>query len=103
MIYLSGLIEDEKGLMVTYEHHKPELLGKTNDELLTNGILLEQLPIKEAIENKIAVLYLNKTTKEPFYVYEDAPLTPEQELAQLKADQALMQKALDDLLLGGAL
>jgi hypothetical protein len=50
---------------------------------------------------KNPVLYCNPQTKEVWYEYEDRPLTPEEEIQQLKVRQALMQQALDDLLLGG--
>ncbi|OPX04969.1 hypothetical protein [Geobacillus sp. LEMMY01] len=61
----------------------------------------EQPPIPETRFGKEPVLYANLVTKELFYEYIDRSLTQDEELQQLKERQALMQQALDDLLLGG--
>lgn len=58
-------------------------------------------PLPETKTGKNAVLYINLETNQLWYEYVDRPLTPEEELQQLKERQALMQQALDDLLLGG--
>lgn len=66
---------------------------------------VENIPDPERIAGKNAMLYVNPQTGELWYEYTDRPLTPEEEMVQLKAEQALMKKAMDDLIfnMGGAL
>jgi len=70
-------------------HYKPELLQDTS-----NGILVEQLPEPTQQDGKVAVLYVNKDTKESFYEYEDIPKSEDDETEILKkqvADLYFMQ------------
>jgi len=71
-------------------------LGKSEEELLQEGILVESLPEPEEIEGKIPILKFNGT--ELYYEYIDIPLTPEEEFQQRIE---LIQQVLDDILLGG--
>ncbi|WP_077369722.1 hypothetical protein [Anaerosalibacter sp. Marseille-P3206] len=45
----------------------------------SKGIAIEQLPIKEEIEGKIAILKCRKSTNEVWYEYEDIPESVEDE------------------------
>lgn len=110
MIY----VEFDQDGRVTLLHYMPfdPMEGITNAEgnictpeelTAKGGLLVTAIPTAVQQEGKNSELRVNLDSKELYYVYEDAPLTPEQELAQLKEKQTLMQKVLDDLLLGGAL
>ena len=102
MKFVGEFIQDEKGLRVGFVHNKPfdkvHGLGKTEEELRQIGALVDEIPEPEQIEGKIAVMYYNPQTNSFYYEYIDRPLTPEEEIQQRIE---LMQKVLDDLLLGG--
>jgi hypothetical protein len=70
------------------------------DAQKNKGVALDKLPTPEMLEGKMAVLKVKKSTGEVWYEYIDKPVDKEQELEE-KIN--LMQQALDDLLLGGAL
>ena len=81
-------------------------------ELLDNGnyITLNELPTPEIIEGKTELPYCNPQTGEFWYEYIDRPLTEEEKIEllkkeneELKEQQAIIQSALDELILGGAL
>lgn len=81
MVYLGELKEISEGKylpgMIHYMPFDEENgLGKTEDELSQEGILIEELPELETIENKIPVLYCNPTTKEVWYEQVDADIPP---------------------------
>jgi len=83
-------------------------------EDLKNGIVVDSIPEPEN-NGKLAMLHINKDTKEMWYEYEEAPLTPEQiiqnlqnELAAVKVEnegfkisQAEQDALLVELLYGG--
>lgn len=73
------------------------------EELKAEGIPLETLPQSEVRNGKIAVLMADKGTKKVWYEYYDETPTLEDEFTELKIKQDLMQKAIDDLILGGVL
>jgi hypothetical protein len=66
-------------------------------------IQVEELPVGENRKGKSAVMYLNPQTEEVWFEYTDRKLTLEEENQDLKEKQALMQQALDELILGGML
>lgn len=84
MIFLGNLeqIKDNKH-KVNFIHYKAELLQDTS-----NGILVEKLPESTQQERKVAVLYVNIDTKEPFYEFEDIPMSEESEIDILKKQVA---------------
>lgn len=84
MIFLGNLeqIKDNKH-KVNFIHYKAELLQDTS-----NGILVEKLPKQIQQDGKATVLYVNKDTKEPFYEYEDIPISEESEIDILKKQVA---------------
>lgn len=92
--------ETDTKAKVTLIHYRPELL---DEELKETGVFVEDfsIPNPEEQVGKASILYINPETKELWYEYVDRLLTPEEELQQLKDRLALMQQALDDLLLGG--
>lgn len=49
------------------------------EEERTKGIAIEQLPAREEIEGKIAVLKCNKSTNEVWYEYIDKPISLEEQ------------------------
>lgn len=69
--------------------HEKHGLGKTQEELEQEGILVDGIPEPQQIEGKSAILYCNPDTKELWYEYEDIPLTPEEE--QQKKIESLEQ------------
>ncbi len=84
MIFLGNLeqIKDSK-YKVNFIHYKPELLQDTS-----GGILVEKLPESTQQDGKVAVLYVNKDTKEPFYEYEDIPISEENKIEILEKQVA---------------
>ncbi|WP_304340477.1 hypothetical protein [Metaclostridioides mangenotii] len=84
MKFLGNLeqIKDNK-YKVNFIHYKPELLQDTS-----NGILVEKLPEQLQQDGKIAILYVNIDTKEPFYEYGDIPQIEEDEMDILKKQVA---------------
>jgi len=72
MIYLGNLeqIKDNK-YKVGLIHYRPQ------DIDTSEGILVDKLPEPTQQDGKVAVLYVNIDTKEPFYEYEDIPKTEE--------------------------
>lgn len=85
---------------VSIVHYQPDLLS---EEEKGEGILLESLPNPQTPPDKMPVLYYDNETNTLSYDYIDRPLTPEDELKQIKEKQALMQQAIDELIFGGAL
>ncbi|ENY9964154.1 hypothetical protein OKS14_18520 [Clostridioides difficile] len=70
MIYLGNLLDTEEQNIkyIGMIHYKPTLLS---EEDLKNGILIEELPVQQYVENKEAKLFINIDTKEVFYRYTD--------------------------------
>ncbi len=84
---------------VTFTHYKPfdlkHGLGKTEEELLEEGILVDELPTKpEPVVGKKNLLYINPLRWE----YVDRPLTQKEKLNQMVEDGILTQEQADDLL-----
>ena len=84
MKFLGNLeqIKDNK-YKVGLIHYKPELLKDTS-----NGILVEKLPEPTQQDGRVAVLYVNIDTKEPFYEYEDIPKSEEDKIDFLEKQVA---------------
>ncbi|WP_207653319.1 hypothetical protein [Clostridium cochlearium] len=91
---------------VNYTHYMPfhekHGLGKTQEQLEQEGILVDSIPEPKQIEGKAPILYCNPETKELWYEYEDIPPTPEdlqqekiqaleQSMAELSATIAILQ------------
>lgn len=80
--------------------------GDTKEELEKKGILLEELPTIDYLgEGKVAVAFVNPTTKEFWYEYVERPLTLEEENVQLtkrveEAENAIIA-LMDMQLMGG--
>lgn len=73
-------------------------LGKTQEQLESEGMLVDSIPDPVAQQGKIPVLYVNPQTKEAFYEYIDAPANPptvEDEIAELKRQLADAQIAIN--------
>lgn len=97
---------------ITTIHHMPfdtrYGLGKTEEELQQEGLLVEELPQAEEMPGKHAVLKYNGT--EIYYEYEDVPLTETERIAQLEAEneslrasQAEQDALIMELMIGGTL
>ncbi|HEY9746681.1 MAG TPA: hypothetical protein V6C99_10740 [Oculatellaceae cyanobacterium] len=97
---MGNFIKDEKGLRVGFIHHMPfdsqHGMGKTEQELLQIGALVDDIPEPEQIEGKVPVLYYNPQTNSVYYEYVERPLTEEERIALL--EQALIELT---MLLGG--
>ncbi|MDV6040370.1 hypothetical protein N7X28_28545 [Bacillus sp. SM-B1] len=91
---------------IEFIHHDPLNtnygLGTEEElkELEANGegVLLEQLPESQVTPGKQAVLKYDKE-KGLYHEYVDAPITPEKELENTKKQMALMQQALDEMII----
>lgn len=83
MIFLGSLNETDVGkYSIGFIHYMPfdeeNGLGKTEEELLNEGLLIEELPRLEGIPNKAPILYCNPSIREVWYEYVDIPETEEQ-------------------------
>lgn len=85
MIFLGNLeqIKDNKH-KVNFIHYRAEAYGGDK----SNGILVEKLAEPTQQDGKVAVLYVNIDTKEPFYEFEDIPISKETEIDILKKQVA---------------
>lgn len=63
----------------------------------TKGIAIEQLPHKEEIEGKIAVLKCNKATGEVWYEYIDKPIDEDKKIQELEQKIQAQEVALAEL------
>ena len=61
------------------------------------GVAVESLPLAGTPEGKVALLKVKKSTGEVWWEYKDAPISPVDELSQLKANQLSLQEAVDFL------
>jgi hypothetical protein len=84
---------------VIVECFEPETIPEHD---LGNWIQIEEKPDPTVEIGKIPNLFYNTETGQLFYEYTERPLTPEEELKQVKEKQALMQQAIDELIFGGA-
>ncbi|MEC0089318.1 hypothetical protein [Paenibacillus macquariensis] len=87
---------------------KAKVLASYTDDTIIMSVEVETLPNPENKPGKNAELHINPTTKELFYEYVDVPLSHieamlKKENEDLRAQQKLMQDALDELLLGGGM
>lgn len=77
-------------------------LGKTEDELLKEGILVQSIPEPDVIANKAPVLKYDGSNL--YYEYVEIPLTKEQQMEQdLKTIKAQNAQMLFALVEGGLL
>lgn len=107
MIYLYSLKKvSENDHIVEGIHNMPldptNGLGKTKIELEKEGVFIDSLPAPEAPKKGIDYrLHVNTKTKEVWYEQFEVALSNEDEIFQLKKQQALMQSAIDDMLMMG--
>jgi hypothetical protein len=97
------------GLIHNRPFDKVDGMNMTTQQLLAIGELVDHIPSVEIKEGYGSRLIFNKTTKQfrHEYLKIDIPQTTEQKVKflekkneELKQQQALMQQALDELLLG---
>ncbi|KIL72510.1 hypothetical protein [Bacillus badius] len=93
LVFLSnteGTIKEMTTTLYQYQH--------LNEEMKARGIEIEEssLPQPENIEGKHAKLMYNTETGEFFYKYEDRPLTAEEELAKVRAENEILTESLID-------
>lgn len=73
------------------------------DEQKAQAVAVEQLPVAETPQGKVAILKVDKATGNVWYEYEDAPVN---ELEQLRAENEQLKNSVADLwelvLFGGA-
>lgn len=99
MIYLK-LNGDQVEMTHFMPFDKINGLGKTKEQLEgEGGVFVENVPNPENREGKMAILKYNRSIAKVFYEYIDRPFTQDEEIAQLKKQQALMKSALDDMLM----
>lgn len=94
---------------VTTIHYAPfdvkHGMGKTEEELLMDGYLIEAIPDATTTENMQAILYYS-TEEGCWYEYIDKPKNLQdelKELAQLKLEFKATQEAVDFLLMNGGI
>ncbi|BCC09369.1 MULTISPECIES: hypothetical protein [Bacillus cereus group] len=102
MIFIK--FKSQEDTTIEFIHHIPfdpvYGLDKTEEELMEEGLLVEELPVPESLPGKREVLKYS-VERDLYYEYIDNLITPEQEVENMKKQVALMQQALDELLLGG--
>lgn len=74
-------------------------LGKTKEELLQTGILVDSIPEPEQIEGKVPVLKYDGTNL--YYEYQDAPIDEMTALKRQVVEQERAIMELTALLVGG--
>ncbi len=88
MIYIEYTSEN----IVTTQHFRPfdkiHGLGKTEEELLKTGALIDTMPEPEDIEGKMYVLIYDKESNTVYAKYEDIPISEEGEIDILKKQVA---------------
>lgn len=93
--------QDQEEVIVDAVHYMPDLL---TDEVRSTGVEINEVPKPEHIEGKDSVLYFNTKTKEVYYKYFDRPLTQDEEIKSLKAENQSLNTAvveLYEIVLGG--
>ena len=96
MKFLGDLVKVAEGkYRVGLIHNMPfdpvQGFGKTQEELEQIGVLVDDVPEPQIPEGKqIAGLFVNPTTKEVWYEYEDRPLDPEERLQILEQQQSVL-------------
>ena len=112
MVFLGDLFQTEKGNIYKpcFVHYCPfdkeNGLNKTKEELESEGVLVDSIPEAENREEFYPEIRVNKQTKEVFYEYikkeNKNTLTQEQiKIKELENRVELMQRALDELSMGG--
>lgn len=77
-------------------------LHKSKEELEQTGAFVDALDSPQHIPGKAGVLFYKPSTNTVFYEYiDETPVIDE--ITEIKYRQELMQQALDELILGGAL
>ncbi|MBT2661956.1 hypothetical protein [Bacillus sp. ISL-45] len=71
------------------------------ENMKSQGLLVESLPTLEPVAGKAEHRYVDVIERTLKVKYIDRVLSPEEELANVKKEQKLIQKALDDLIFGG--
>lgn len=93
----------ENGELTGYINYQPFHekygLGKTQEELLQSGILVDSVPKPEQIEGKVPVLKYDGTNL--YYEYQDAPIDEMTALKRQVAEQEQAIMELTALLSGG--
>jgi hypothetical protein len=100
MKFVGNFVQDERGLRVGFIHHMPfhesNGMGKSEQELLQIGALVDDIPDPEQVDGKVPVLYYNPQSNSVYYEYVDRPLTEQERITQL--EQAILEMT---MLLGG--
>ncbi len=92
---------DDSGV-VGFMHNSPDMLGKTEEELLKEGFLVESIPQPVQKEGMYPVIkYIDSEFQIEYRKISPPPLTTEQEIEQLKDELRLTKTAIDDLIMGG--
>lgn len=89
--------------VIDYTHFNPfderDGLMRSEEELLKIGFLVDEIPSAPTKEGMNSITkYVNG---EFVFEYKEIVLPPLTEIEQLKAQQALMQTAIDDIIMGG--
>lgn len=69
-------------------HYQPSLLTAEEKAL---GFEVAEIPEPTITPGKLAVLYANPLTRELWYEYVDAPLTPEDKVAKMEEENTNMK------------
>lgn len=102
MIY----IQIDNNGYVLYQHNIPfdpvHGLGKTEEELLITGILVDNIPLPYFVAGKQPITKYDNISKQIYFEYVDIPMSDD-ERKNFNRDQEIliMKQALDELILGG--
>jgi hypothetical protein len=91
-----------KGLQVTYLNDAVAVADEQYAAFRLGGYYVDDVPPPEDNGMNYQLMY-NPDAKTVFYEYTAPAPNPEDKIQQIEARQALMQQALDELILGGGL
>lgn len=97
MIFLGDLYEIESNIFgIGLQHYRIEDLGKTKEELETEGILVEELPLKKEMEGYYSQLRYNKDTKTVYWEYFKQDMVEQPKTEELLEENEKLKKELLD-------
>lgn len=92
-------IKIDENQKIILEHYRYDSLTAEEKELLGEGYIVEGVPTPTFKVGKDTHTHFNPSTQEFYFMCTDRPLSPEEELSQLK-QQVVAQHAAINMILG---
>lgn len=93
-VFVKYIAEAEDRARVTLMDYRPDLLS---EEELQEGVVIDYEPAKDVPAGKEAVLYVDPTTSRTWFEIADRPLSPEEEIRNLKETAKNNQAQIADI------